>query len=105
MAIVTETLHIAACNVCGAVFDEANGDWRWDGSPETALDQIRCDEPGTDWRIVGADTVICPAGDSAHDQVRGGESPAGRPGPAADAVGPDWVADTLGAIAIDEAAT
>jgi hypothetical protein len=78
MAIKTQTWHIAVCDVtgCGAEFDET-GDYRyWDTSPDAALDQIRCVEGDTDWRIVDEATVVCPISDQAHNQLRGGESPA-----------------------------
>ena len=76
MAIKTQTLHIAACDVCGTEFD-ATGDYRgWDDTPELALAQIRYAEPDTNWVITDDKRVICPVSDTAHYLARGGESPA-----------------------------
>jgi hypothetical protein len=76
MTVKTQTLHIAACNVCGTHFD-STGDYEyWDSSPEAALEQIVCAMPDTHWRIVGDGIVVCPASDTAHYLARGHESPA-----------------------------
>jgi hypothetical protein len=78
MAVKTQLLHIAVCNVagCGAEFDET-GDYRhWADSPELAIDEIRCAMPDTHWVLQPDDTVICPISDPAHDEARGHESPA-----------------------------
>lgn len=76
--MATERLvsYIAVCDVCGLKFDEPNEIWLWDDTPELAIDQIRCAMPDTDWRIVGDDTVVCAASDTAHYLARGSESPA-----------------------------
>jgi hypothetical protein len=75
MAVVTETVHIAACDVCGLKFDEPGDYWHWDNTPELALAQIDYVADTTDWTRDGQ-RVICPRSDTAHYLARGGESPA-----------------------------
>lgn len=75
MAVKTQTFHIATCDVCRAEFD-ATGDYRgWDDTPELALAQIGND-PDTHWVVTDDQKVVCPVSDPAHNEARGGESPA-----------------------------
>lgn len=75
MAVLTRTFHIAVCDVCGAVFDEAGSErWHWDDTPELALAQVEYD-PDLHWTLTANKQVVCPASNSAHYLMRGGESP------------------------------
>jgi rubredoxin len=71
MAVKKQVSYIAACDVCGAEFDEANGFWHWDETRLLALDQL-AEDP--DWTEVEGG-VVCPVSDQAHDDARGAESP------------------------------
>lgn len=77
MAIKTQLIHVAVCDVCGVVFDENSDRWFWDETPELALEQVLHD-PDLHWLLVGErqNVVVCPVSDTAHYLARGGESPA-----------------------------
>ncbi|MFI0901783.1 AAA family ATPase [Streptomyces sp. NPDC020983] len=95
MAIRTQTLHIALCDVCGVEFDADGENWCWDDTPALALDQVA---GNPDWTRLPDDRVVCPRSGREHDTARGGDSPVQlRPGRDADTVtfGPAFAPGTL----------
>jgi hypothetical protein len=72
VAVLTQTLHIARCDLCLLAFDEPGDVWCWDETPELALAQV-AENP--DWTVLPDGTVVCPRSDVEHDVVRGAESP------------------------------
>lgn len=103
MAVETRTFHIARCDVCGAAFNTATGDyWHWDDTPELALAQVEQD-PGTGWVVTGARQVVCPVSDTVHYLARGGESPEPLR-PSADAMAIRYTAPLLSELIADSGA-
>jgi hypothetical protein len=69
MAVKPAVHYIAACNICGAEYDdgEVGG---WSDTPADAIDWVNRDE---EWTAYQDDWVICPIADPAHNHARGHE--------------------------------